>query len=167
MTRSLLFVGLAAAVGCTADVPRSKTAPTAAPPTKAADPTPDPAPTSGGGNTNYQAGAGALQNTRQAARRTVALNDLANLGKFIQAQEIELGKMPTKAEITNALKADPSYRSISAAVADGTIILTGTSNKSGLWAYETDADSKGGLGLVGGVASRYSADEIKRYLQGG
>lgn len=163
MTRSLLLVGLAAAAGCTADVPRSKTAPTAAPPAKA-EPAPE-APASGG-NTNYQAGAGALQNTRQAARRTVALNDMANLGKFIQAQEIELGKMPTAAEITTALKADPNMRPVSAAVADGTIVLTGTSSKSGLWAYEVDADTKGGIGLVGGVANRYSADEIKNLKQG-
>jgi hypothetical protein len=158
VTRILSLAVLAAAVGCeqAPPLPRPK-----------ADAKPAESATPAGGNTNYQAGAGAVQNARQAARRTVALNDMASLGKFVQAQEIELGKMPTAAEITAAVKADPSMKAIAAAIADGTIVLTGTRSKAGLWAYEVDADTKGGIGLVGGVANRYSADEITNLKRGG
>ncbi len=160
MTRILLLLPLALLLGCKEDAPKPKTAPTAA--AKAEGDTP-----SAGGNTNYQAGAGALQNTRQAAKRADLTNDLANLGTFITDQEITLGKMPSAAEITSALKADPSFRKVSELVAAGTIVLTGTSKRAGLWAYETEADTKGGLGLVAGRANRYTADEIKNLKQGG
>ena len=163
MTRLALLLPLALLAGCTEDVPKPKAAPAPAA-EKASEP---PAGLGRGGNTNYQAGGGATQAVRQAARRAVAINDMANLGKFVTQQEIELGKMPSAAEITAALKADPSYRTIAGLIADGTIVLTGSKNKSGLWAYETEADTKGGIGLVAGVPNRYSADEIKNLKQGG
>ncbi len=160
MTRLALLLPLALLAGCKDDAPKS-----VSPPTPAAKA--EPAPSGGGGNTNYVAGGGAVQNSRQAAKRADLTNDLANLGTFMTDQEITLGKMPSAAEVTAALKADPNFRKVSELVAAGTIMLTGTTSRSGLWAYEIEADSKGGLGLVAGRANRYTADEIKNLKQGG
>jgi hypothetical protein len=131
-------------------------------------PADSPAPASGGGggvnpaNTNYQSGGGAVQNIRQAARRTVALADMDQLGKFITQQETELGKMPSIADIKTYIKRDAPK--ILAAIDEGTIILTGSTNRSGLWAYEVDADKAGGIVLVAGTARRATADEAKQLL---
>ena len=157
MTRLALLLPLALLAGCKEDAPKPKTAPTAV--AKA-----EPAPSGGGGNTNYVAGGGAVQNTRQAAKRTVALADMSQLGVSITALADTIGKMPTAQEIQADLKSTPTLLKL---ITDGTVILTGTQSRSGLWAYELDADTKGGIGLVGGTASRYQADEIKNLKQGG
>jgi hypothetical protein len=128
------------------------------PTTPATEATPAP---SGGGNTGYVSGGGAAQNVRQAARRVVALTDMKELGTAITQWEVENGRMPNKAEITNLAK---GYRNLASLIADGTIILTGTTQRSGLWAYEIEADVKGGIGLVSGVPNRYDAETIKQYL---
>jgi hypothetical protein len=128
------------------------------------EPTQAPAPPApaGGGNTNYVPGGGAVQNVRQAARRTVALNDLHQIGIAITQWELENNRMPSASEITNSVLR--SYPNLKKLVDEGTVILTGTTNRSGLWAYEVEADTKGGLGLVAGTASRYDAATIKSYL---
>lgn len=159
MTRFALLLTLAVLAGCKDNAPKAKTA--ATPAAKSSDP---PPAFERGGNTNYQAGAGATQAVRQAARRTVALNDMKNLGTYIADLELQNNRMPTKADIIAAVKADPT---VSKLIADGTIILTGTTKRAGLWAYEIDADTKGGIGLVGGTPNRYDAAQIKTYLQGG
>ena len=160
MTRLALLLPLVVLVGCKDDPPppKAKTAPT--PAAKAGDTTP-PA-FDRGGNTNYQAGGGATQAVRQAARRTVALNDMKNLGTYIADLELQNNRMPTKADIVAAVKSDAT---VSKLIADGTIILTGTTKRAGLWAYEAEADTKGGIGLVGGTPNRHTADEIKTHLQ--
>lgn len=123
---------------------------------------PATSPAMKGGNTNYQAGAGAAQNVRQAARRTVALNDMHQIGVIIQQYETLNNRMPNAQEIQSELRQTPNLLAL---ITGGSIILTGTTNRSGLWAYEAEADTKGGIGLVGGTASRYSADDIKAFLQ--
>jgi hypothetical protein len=119
-----------------------------------------PAPVDGR-NTEYVAGGGAVQNTRQAAKRTVALNDMASLGQLIELQYNETGKMPKvndiKANLTQA-------QNLLTAINDGVIILTGTTDHSGLWAYEVDADKAGGIILQAGSARRASKDEVKQLL---
>ena len=112
-------------------------------------------------NTNFQAGGGAIQNTRKAARRTVALNDMNTLGLAMTQYELDNNKMPTIADTKKLLVGYPNILSL---VNDGTIILTGGTDRSGLWAYEVDADTKGGIGLVSGKPNRYNASEIKAFL---
>src|SRR5262245_41391986 len=61
-------------------------------------PTEAPAPSAGRGNTNYVPGGGAAQNVRQAARRTVALNDMHQIAVTIAQWEIENNRMPNRNE---------------------------------------------------------------------
>jgi len=127
---------------------------------KAKDTAPDPAPAPGA-NTNYVPGGGAVQNVRQAARRTVALNDFHQLGLAIKQVELLDGRMPDADRIKAEVRTFPN---IPAAIDERVIILTGTNDASGLWAYEVESDTKGGIVLVNGVASRASADEVKQHL---
>ena len=98
-TVTILAVGLAlTAAGCKKNPPK----PVATPPTQ---PAPEPpAVTSPGANTQYQPGAGALQNTRRAAERTQLLAMMNSLGVYIFSMDTEKGKMPTKQEVYAALK---------------------------------------------------------------
>lgn len=142
---------LLGATGC-----KKKTQPTSTPteqPAAAAAPV-------GGGNTNYVPGAG-LQNIRQAGRRLVRDNDLKQIGLFITQWELENNRMPNINEIKSLVASSPNLKEL---IDTGSVILTGTTERSGLWAYEIEADVKGGLGLVAGVSNRYSADEIKQML---
>ena len=148
----VVSVAILGGVGCKKKKAVSTAAPVAT--------TPTPAPVSEK-NTNFQPGAGAVQNVRQAARRTVSLNDMHQLGIAIQ-QTFQLdGKMPDIEQIKAEVKTFPN---IPAAIQDGTIILTGSKNASGLWAYEVDADKVGGIVLVGGSARRADATEVKQLL---
>ncbi|HEY2786927.1 MAG TPA: hypothetical protein VGJ05_18340 [Fimbriiglobus sp.] len=124
-------------------------------------PTESPPPSGVRGNSNYVAGGGAVQNVRQEAKRAVTLNDMHQIGLMISMSEIENNKMPSKNEIYSLLSQTPNLRKL---IDDGDVILTGTKSREGLWAYEVDADVKGGIGLVAGVPNRYRADEIKQYL---
>jgi hypothetical protein len=133
-----------------------------APPTAA--PTEQPAatqPTGVRGNTNYVAGGGAVQNVRQAARRAVALNDMHQIALVIAQWEIENNRMPNRNEIYAALASSPNLKKL---IDDGDVILTGTNRRDGLWAYEVEADTKGGVAVVSGTAARYSADDIRQHL---
>jgi hypothetical protein len=159
-TVTVLWLGLA--VGCDKKTAKPIDTTPATTPTATMEP-PSPAPAApSSGNTNYQAGAGAVQNIRQAARRTVAINDMQQLGTFIQQMTAETGKMPSPAEIKEYIRRDAPK--IVAAIDDGTILLTGTKNMSGLWAYEVDADKSGGIALVAGTASRLDAAQVKQLL---
>lgn len=133
-----------------------------APPTANLEPTTPAPPAVDPRNTNFVAGGGAVQNVRQAARRTVQLNDMHQLGLLI-AQTVQLDdRMPSASEIKQSLQRDAP--TILAAINEGTIILTDTKNKGGLWAYEVDADKAGGIVLVGGTASRATAEQVQQYL---
>jgi hypothetical protein len=144
-----------AACGC--EKKKAKTvAKTEPAPAEAAPPPVNP------GNTNYQGGAGAVQNVRQAARRAAKQNDLHQLGLLISQTTTLDNRMPSAAEIKQSLQRDAP--NILKEINEGIIILTDTKNMRGLWAYEVDADRAGGLVLVGGTASRASADEVKQYL---
>ncbi len=69
--------------------------------------------------------------------------------------------MPNISEIKTMISTAANLKEL---IDTGSVILTGTTDRAGLWAYEIEADVKGGLGLVAGVPNRYSADEIKQYL---
>ena len=121
-----------------------------------------PAPAVDPRNTNYVQGGGAIQNVRQAARRTVQLNDMHQLGLLISTTVQLDDRMPSASEIKQSLRRDAP--TILAAIDEGVIILTDTKNKGGLWAYEVDAEKVGGIVLVAGTASRASAQEVQQYL---
>ncbi len=113
-------------------------------------------------NTNFVQGGGAVQNVRQAARRTVQLNDMHQLGLLISQTTLLDNRMPSASEIKQSLKRDAP--TILAAIDEGVIILTDTKNMGGLWAYEIDADKAGGIVLVAGTASRATAEQVQQYL---
>lgn len=174
MTRSLILAVavLAVAVGCEQkekkkrDVNLDALGVDLGPPPKPIDTTP-PSGSGGGstsvrGNTNFQAGAGAVQNIRKAGQRAATLNDMQQLGIFIKQMDLDNNKMPQPAEVKEYIRRDAAK--LLALIDDGTIILTGTRDRGGLWAYETEADKLGGIGLVNGTANRYSADDIKQML---
>ena len=126
------------------------------------NPPPAPQGGGGGGNTNFQPGFGAAQSVRKAPRRLVSQNDLYQLGIAIALTADQFDRMPTVQEIRQSLQGE--YKKYLAAIEDGSIILTGTTNRGAIWAYEVDADTKGGIVLVGGAARRAEADEVKQYL---
>ncbi len=115
-------------------------------------------------NTAHVPGGGTVQNVRKAAKRAVTMNDLQQLGTIIFSMELETNKMPTIEEIKAALK--PDGLNLLAAIDEGAIILTGTTNKRGVWAYEVDADKAGGVIVTGPTpaARRAKADEVKQLL---
>ena len=114
------------------------------------------------GNTNFQSGDGAIQNIRKAGQRTATLSDMQQLGQFMTMMELESNRMPQPATVKEFIRRDAPK--LVALLDDGTIILTGTSNRSGLWAYEVDADKFGGIALIAGTPQRLSKEEIQRWL---
>lgn len=115
-------------------------------------------------NSNYRPGGGVIVNANQAKKRTVALNDFDQLKTIIVALDLDNSRMPTADAIKADLKANPNARELLAKIDDGAIVLTGTTDRQGLWAYEVDADKAGGIVLAGGNVSRASADEVKQWL---
>jgi hypothetical protein len=147
----VVIVGvLLGAAGC-----KKKTQPTSTP-------TEQPAPSPGvRGNTNYVPGGGAVQNVRQAARRVVTLADMNQIALAIATWESENNRMPNYNQAYAIVSQYPNYKKL---VDDGDVILTGTNNRSGMWAYEVEGDTKGGVAIIGGTASRQDAATIKQYL---
>jgi hypothetical protein len=94
----------------------------------------------GTGNLSVQGGEGATQATRKASARTTNFNNLSQLQKMIVAAEIENGRMPSAQDIREALR---QAGQILAAVDDGIIILTDSTDRGGIWAY-TQWPQRGG-----------------------
>src|SRR5262245_77317 len=116
----IVFVGvLLGTAGC-----KKKTNPTS-------QPTEQPASTSpaGGGNTNYVPGAG-LQNVRQAVNRDKLMNDMKQMGLEITSWELDNSRMPNRSEAYSIIS---KYTNLKKLLDDGTVILTGTRDRSGLW----------------------------------
>jgi hypothetical protein len=132
-------------------------------PTEPTESTPTTAPVDDR-NTNYRNDQSALRNTKRAADRAAMMNDISQLGTLITAMDLLNNKMPTKAEIMADLEANVQARDILKKIKEGTIILTGSTNRDGLWAYEVDADKAGGIVYYGGRAERATAEDVKKYL---
>lgn len=113
-------------------------------------------------NTNFQPGAGAVQNIRQAARRTNALNELRTLGQLVELMYTETWRMPTAEQITASVKQDAP--AVAKGIEEGVYILTGTTDHAGVWAYEVDADKVGGILLLGPTPTRATAEEAQQHL---
>ena len=155
MGRLVLAAGCLAAVAATG----CQKKPPAVAATQPAPPPPAPVDQR---NTNFQAGAGAVQNVRKAAARTVSINDMHQLGTFVEQMYSEGGKMPAPKEIKDSIRRDAPK--VVADIDEGAIILTGTKDHAGLWAYEVDADKAGGIVLVAGKANRADAAEVQQLL---
>ncbi|MGL6073755.1 MAG: hypothetical protein ACRC8S_06295 [Fimbriiglobus sp.] len=113
-------------------------------------------------NTNYDPNAGTAQNIHNAAKRVVTQAQMTVIGVFIDAEYGLNSKMPSEKTILSQLQreAPDTYKMIQ----DGTIKLSWTASHEGLWAYEVDAQTRGGIVLVTGLARRADADEVKRLL---
>lgn len=148
----LLAAGVLAAAGCDNMLGKLKT-----PPPETSEKIDDR-------NTNYRPGGSALGNVARAGKRTAQLHDFDQLGTIIFALELQESRMPSADAIKADLKANPDARDLLKKIDDGVIILTGTTDRQGLWAYEIDAEKAGGIVLVSGRASRASADDVKQYL---
>jgi hypothetical protein len=114
-------------------------------------------------NTNFRRGGSEVGNAIRAGKRAVALNDMSQLGQLIEIMYSDTNRMPDAAAIKTAMQKDAPH--IYKQIDEGAIILTGTKDHSGMWAYEVDADKAGGIVLVAATASRASADEVKQYLK--
>ncbi len=113
-------------------------------------------------NTNFKPGAPVLGNVYRAGKRLGLLAEMGDIGKQISITVQIDDRMPTAAEITADIRT--SSAKLGAILGDGTVILTNTTDKGGLWAYEVDSDKAGGIALVGGIASRRTAEEITALL---
>ena len=111
---------------------------------------------SGGGS------GGAAQAVRKAARREKAQSELDQLALTIEQLRDPNGQMPRKEAIMADLQ--KSAPTLFNAIQDGSYILTGTKEPSGLWAYEVDSDKQPGLAVIAGRAQRTNPDDVKRYL---
>ena len=117
----------------------------------------EPAPSGGAADTNYMPSGGAVQNSRRAAERIKVDAELQQLGQLMEVQFNELGRMPTVAEVKGYLT---QSQNILGHITEGNIVLTGTKNHAGLWAYQKNADTLGGLVLVAGTANRCAKDDF-------
>lgn len=159
-----LLATTVAAVGCnlTINVPKRPTEPTETTGTTAATSTAT-GPVDDR-NTNYRGDQSALRNAKRAADRMAQMTDFDQMKFFIFAYELENNRMPTIAEIKADLKQYPDARQILKKIDDGVIILTGTKDKYGLWAYEVDSDKIGGIICLGNSVKRATAEEVKQLL---
>ncbi len=115
-------------------------------------------------NTNYRPDQSGLRNSKRAGERLAQQTQMDQLGTIMFAIELQDNKMPTVDGVKADLKANPDARDLLKLIDDGVIILTGTTDRQGMWAYEIDADKVGGIILVSGRARRAMADEVKKYL---
>lgn len=155
-----LLATTVAAVGCnlTINVPKRRTEATETTATTTATGPVDDR------NTNYRPDQSGLRNAKRAAERMAQMTDFDQMKFFIFAYELENNRMPTIAEIKADLKQYPDARQILKKIDDGVIILTGTKDKNGLWAYEVDSDKIGGIICLGNSIKRATADEVKQLL---
>jgi hypothetical protein len=107
---------------------------------------------------------GAAQAVRKAATRAVNQNELNNIRTFIEAASVASGQMPPAQETVQSLQreAPATYKQI----AEGAIVITGTRQREGIWAYTTDPQSTTGEHLIvtkDGVG-RMMPDQLRQML---
>lgn len=117
-------------------------------------------------NTAYRPDGSTLGNAARAGKRMAQMHDFDQMKLFIFSYELENNRMPTIDQIKADLKNYPDASEILKKIEDGVIVLTGTTDKNSLWAYEIDADKAGGIVCVGpsGAIKRATADEAKQLI---
>jgi hypothetical protein len=95
-----------------------------------------------------------------AGKKVVALADMRDLQIFIHDSSLASGKMPTPAEIFDALlkAGSPAAEHVKS----GAIILTGATERESVWAYETRAVTQGGLVVSQNGVETLTAAELKQ-----
>ncbi len=108
-------------------------------------------------------GGGAAMVVRKAAVRTTDLNEMKTLGELIELMRDEFGKMPTKDRILTDLRQQSPK--LFGMISEGSIVLTGTTEGGGLWAFSAGADQQPGFAVIGGRATRTTPDDLQPYLR--
>ncbi|HEX3152903.1 MAG TPA: hypothetical protein VHR66_32830 [Gemmataceae bacterium] len=142
MKRLLLFVALTVVVsgGCKK---------------KAEDP---PPPSSGGGEN-----AAVMAARRVPIVTAIEMHDLFILMNYAKGAS---GKVPTAQETWELLNKPDGNRQLVKFIQEQMIILVPNPQEQGLWAYEKDAQTKGGWVLTHTGESRVSAAEFNNLLRG-
>ena len=105
-----------------------------------------------------------VQGVNRAVKRHVTLVEMHDLHLFIETAYGASGKMPTKEFIFDAMKKEnPKLFQM---LQDGTIILTELQTHEGVWAYDKDARTQGGIVLTHNGASRMTLEEVKQQFAG-
>ena len=119
-------------------------------------------PETGSSSTSYQAGGGAVQNVRNAARRIEVKNELAQIRTFIEYAYSSTGKMPSAQETYAALQKEAPK--IAKMIDDKIISLAPTQQREGIWAYETAALQSSGQVLSNQGIEQLDAATLKQKL---
>jgi hypothetical protein len=108
---------------------------------------------------------GAVQAVRKAAARAVTQNEMSNIRIFIEEASQASGQMPTQQQVMQALQ--QTARATAKLVQDGDIILTGTRQREGIWAYTKEPVSVTGEHLIvnGSGVQRMMPQQIRQALQ--
>jgi hypothetical protein len=109
-------------------------------------------------------GGGAYQAVRTATTRMVNETQMHDLQLFIENASLASGQMPTAAEIKAALQKES--RKTYELVNNGSIVLTGTRSRQGIWAYTFEPQTVGGEHLVLSASGieRVPAQTLKQRL---
>ncbi|MCE9533108.1 MAG: hypothetical protein K8T89_18575 [Planctomycetes bacterium] len=99
----------------------------------------------------------------QAVTRAVTTNDLKNIQVFIESASAETGKVPSKEAIVEALKMAKAANLVKL-IEEGAIVLTGTTERESVWAYDKNAPEKGGFILSNSGIEKLDAAEVKKRL---
>ncbi len=107
---------------------------------------------------------GVVQNVRGAVNRTVTQAELKSLHLYIDTASGASGEMPTIQQITTDVSSPTGDRKLAAALQDGSIVLTGTRTREGIWAYEKNALTAGGMVVKSDGIERMTAEQLKKAL---
>lgn len=105
-----------------------------------------------------------LAHGQQVVARVITQNDLRNLEIFMQTASAVSGALPDKATIMAALKMEKGAEPLVKAIENGTLVLTGATERESVWAYEKSALEKGGLILSNNGIEKLSAADVKKRL---
>lgn len=105
---------------------------------------------------------GLVEKVHNKVKETINAQELHGLQEYIAYHEVEFNRMPTKDEIKAfAKKENPR---LSKLLEDGTLVLTGTTKRDGVWAYEKDAPTKGGWAITASGESIMTPEELNQKL---
>jgi len=98
------------------------------------------------------------------AQKAVAQgNDMKNLHIFMEAAFAESGTMPDRDAILAGLKESMAINLVKA-IQDGTLVLTGTTVRESVWAYEKGTSTAGGWIISNFGVEKVTPVEFKKRL---
>lgn len=122
--------------------------------------------TAGGGGGAGGGSGGAAQAVRGAVNRVVTMHEMNELRLFIDQASLASGRMPTPNEIFDAAK-QSGARKLTEFLQEGAIVLTGVQTREGIWAYEKDAPTRGGLAVTASGVERLTPDQLRQQMGAG